>query len=93
VRLRRDGSRPETIAPQIDLMNADQNGATARRPLRVLLVEDSESDALLLVRALQRAGFEPSMREWTPPVTWHPLLSRPNGFDSGRPRHATIQRA
>ena len=29
------------------------------RPLRVLLVEDSEPDALLLKRALERGGFSP----------------------------------
>ena len=29
------------------------------KPLRVLIVEDSESDSLLLVRALRSAGFEP----------------------------------
>ncbi len=30
----------------------------ARRPLRVLLVEDSEPDAILLARALERGGFD-----------------------------------
>src|SRR5947207_1815836 len=29
-------------------------------PLRVLLVEDAENDALLVVRALSRAGYEPT---------------------------------
>jgi len=29
------------------------------KPIRVLIVEDSENDALLLVRELSRAGFEP----------------------------------
>ncbi|MBA3703541.1 MAG: two-component system response regulator, partial [Rubrobacteraceae bacterium] len=29
-------------------------------PLRVLLVEDSEDDALLLVRMLRRGGFDPT---------------------------------
>ena len=33
--------------------------ATERRPLRVLLVEDSENDALLLLRELRRGGYEP----------------------------------
>jgi hypothetical protein len=28
-------------------------------PLRVLLVEDSENDALLLLRELRRGGYEP----------------------------------
>jgi CheY-like chemotaxis protein len=40
-------------------MNTESNITTLRRPLRVLLVEDSEADALLLLRGLQRAGFEP----------------------------------
>ena len=29
------------------------------KPLRVLIVEDNEDDAAMLVRALQRGGFEP----------------------------------
>ena len=29
------------------------------KPLRVLIVEDSENDALLLLRELKRAGYEP----------------------------------
>src|SRR5580765_6199949 len=41
-------------------MNADANITRLQRPLRVLLVEDSETDALLLLRALQRAGFDPT---------------------------------
>src|SRR5262245_13287540 len=40
-------------------MNTDANISSLRRPLRVLLVEDSEADSLLLLRALQKAGFEP----------------------------------
>src|ERR1044071_6311567 len=32
------------------------------RPLRVLLVEDSEPDALLLTRALERGGFAPDTK-------------------------------
>jgi PAS domain S-box-containing protein len=30
-----------------------------RQPLRVLMVEDSEDDALLMIRALERGGFDP----------------------------------
>ena len=41
-------------------MNVDANITSLERPLRVLLVEDCETDALLLLRALQRAGFEPA---------------------------------
>ncbi|WP_143528401.1 PAS domain S-box protein [Rubrobacter xylanophilus] len=33
--------------------------ASDRRPLRVLLIEDSEDDVLLLLRELRRAGYEP----------------------------------
>ena len=30
------------------------------RPIRILLVEDAEDDAMLLVRELRRQGFEPA---------------------------------
>ena len=33
--------------------------ATTARTLRVLLVEDSENDAMLLLRELRRGGYEP----------------------------------
>jgi len=46
-------------AHSAECMNTESNITTLRRPLRVLLVEDSEADALLLLRALQRAGFDP----------------------------------
>jgi PAS domain S-box-containing protein len=35
-------------------------GAALGRPLRVLIVEDSKDDAVLLLRALRAGGFEPS---------------------------------
>ncbi|MDD4242386.1 MAG: response regulator, partial [Smithellaceae bacterium] len=31
-------------------------------PLRVLMVEDSEDDALLLLRALKKSGFDPGAK-------------------------------
>ena len=31
-----------------------------KQPLKVLIVEDSKSDALLLLRTLDKAGFEPA---------------------------------
>jgi DNA-binding NtrC family response regulator len=49
-------SVPSTVAR----LPASHEGAAASptaRPLRVLLVEDSEDDALLLLRHLGRAGF------------------------------------
>jgi PAS domain S-box-containing protein len=36
-----------------------RKATTGRRPLRVLIVEDSENDALLLLRELRRGGYEP----------------------------------
>jgi signal transduction histidine kinase len=38
-------------------MSATTKAAGSRRPLRVLMVEDSQADALLLTRALERGGF------------------------------------
>jgi signal transduction histidine kinase len=38
--------------------NSRAKGECKRRPLRVLMVEDSEPDALLLARALERGGFD-----------------------------------
>ena len=39
-------------------MVATPERRTLQKPLRVLLVEDSENDALLLLRELRRAGYE-----------------------------------
>lgn len=36
-----------------------QSGPPLRKPLRLLLIEDSEDDALLLLRELRRGGYEP----------------------------------
>lgn len=56
----------------------------ARRPLRVLMVEDSEDDGLLLLAALRRAGYEPdfirvdsaaAMREALHSRDWEIILS------------------
>src|SRR5215469_12410325 len=32
------------------------------RPLQILMVEDSEDDAILIARELRRAGYEPAIR-------------------------------
>ena len=40
-------------------MREARTRATAARTLRVLLVEDSENDAMLLLRELRRGGYEP----------------------------------
>ncbi|CAN5696438.1 hypothetical protein BH24ACT20_BH24ACT20_17910 [soil metagenome] len=34
----------------------------SERPLRVLLIEDSENDAMLLLRELRRGGYQPFCR-------------------------------
>jgi hypothetical protein len=44
--------------------------ATAARTLRVLVVEDSENDVMLLLRELRRAGMSPSTRGSTPRKAW-----------------------
>jgi signal transduction histidine kinase len=48
-----------SLEPAILPMSATENSSGApRRPLRVLMVEDSPPDAVLLTRALERGGFE-----------------------------------
>ena len=46
------------MAVNTDLGRGEAN-APVRVPLRVLIVEDSEDDALLLLRELERGGYEP----------------------------------
>ncbi len=42
---------------------------TSARPLRVLVVDDSDNDAFLLLRVLRKAGYEPvHERVWTAPM-------------------------
>lgn len=64
-------------------------------PVRVLIVEDSEDDALLILRQLRRGGFEPqmrrvdsaaSMRAALDTQTWQLIIADHNmpGFDSER---------
>ena len=40
-------------------IQSSNGAATKKRSLRVLMIEDSETDALLLEHALQRGGFDP----------------------------------
>jgi two-component system, cell cycle sensor histidine kinase and response regulator CckA len=49
-----------------------------KKPLRVLLVEDSEGDAALTIRALTRAGFDPAIERVDTRATMESAL------DSGR---------
>lgn len=73
--------------------SADHRAGSAPRELAVLMVEDSESDALLVLRALRRAGFAlrhrrveeaAEMRAALADETWDVVLSDFNlpGFDA-----------
>ncbi len=46
------------------------------RPLRVLIVEDSEDDALLLLRELRRSGYDPSFERVDTPHAMNSALDR-----------------
>jgi PAS domain S-box-containing protein len=50
------------------------------RPLRVLIVEDSENDALLLMRELKRGGYEPEYERVETPEAMEKALAVP-GWD------------
>ena len=75
--------------------------ATERRPLRVLLVEDSENDALLLLRELRRGGYEPlyervdtsdAMREAFAGSEWDVIISDYHLPRFGAPEALAISR-
>ncbi len=46
------------------------------RPLRVLLIEDSEDDAALILRQLQGAGYVPAVRRVETPAAMHHALQQ-----------------
>ena len=48
--------------------------------LRVLLVEDSEDDALLLVRMLRRGGYDPAWERVETPATMEAALDERVGI-------------
>ena len=48
------------------------------KPLRVLMVEDSEDDALLTILALEMGGFDPAYeRVENAEAMWKALLEKP----------------
>ncbi|HWX21408.1 MAG TPA: response regulator [Candidatus Binatia bacterium] len=58
-------------------MNATQKASSGpRRPLRVLLVEDSQADAILLARALERGGFAPTYERVDTAVAMETALNK-----------------
>jgi DNA-binding NtrC family response regulator len=60
------------------LVTPPHNGGN--RPLRVLIVEDSENDALLLMRELKRGGYEPEYERIETPEAMEKALAAP-GWD------------
>jgi PAS domain S-box-containing protein len=52
-----------------------------RAPLRVLIVEDSEDDALLLLRELRRGGYEPEYDRVDTPEAMEKALADPGSWD------------
>ncbi len=54
---------------------AGDRNATRSVPLRVLLVEDSENDAMLLLRELRRGGYEPQFERVDTPEEMERALS------------------
>lgn len=51
-----------TALPKLENGTLVETATPARKPLAVLIVEDSDSDAELLVRALRRIDFEPTVQ-------------------------------
>jgi signal transduction histidine kinase len=51
-------------------------GESSRRPLRVLIVEDSPPDATLLLRALERGGFDPQWQRVDSPESMEAALEK-----------------
>lgn len=49
--------------PPGPLADQDSTVATARRPLRVLMVEDNPDDVALILRLIRRGGYEPHWRQ------------------------------
>ncbi|MDQ4127910.1 MAG: PAS domain S-box protein [Actinomycetota bacterium] len=52
-----------------------RSGTASVRPLRVLLVEDSENDAMLLLRELRRGGYDPRFERVDTPEEMERTLS------------------
>ena len=62
-----------------DTVNQATESAPEKRPLRVLVVEDSEFDARMLVGLLRAGGFEPEFERWRPPVRCGRRLAKCRG--------------
>ncbi len=68
-------------APEYPTAPETRAGAQIRVPLRVLIVEDSEDDALLLLRELRRGGYQPTHERVDTPQAMQRALSRQEPWD------------
>jgi PAS domain S-box-containing protein len=66
------------VKAELGIDNAD---ALSRTPLRVLIVEDSKDDALLMLRELQRGGYEPTSERVDTPETMRRALAEGEPWD------------
>jgi PAS domain S-box-containing protein len=60
---------------------SDGTGVSPRVPLRVLIVEDSSDDALLLLRELERGGYEPAAERVDTPEAMRRALEQSKRWD------------
>ena len=76
---RDQGDRTATGEEGRTCLRPARRKATAAQTLRVLLVEDSENDAMLLLRELRRGGYEPLHERVHTPKAWRRLAHREAG--------------
>src|SRR2546427_2995142 len=63
----------------LDETSAPPRSQTMHVPLRVLIAEDSEDDARLLLRELQHAGYQPTHERVDTPAAMTSALDRHGG--------------
>src|SRR5690349_15781787 len=61
-RVRRLAGQPVTSDSVSDFGICEEDAAVMNNPLRILIIEDSEDDSLLLVRELTQGGYSPDYR-------------------------------
>ena len=63
------------------MVELGERSEPSRTPLRVLMVEDSEDDALLLLRELWRGGYEPEYQRVDTPEAMEKAFADPSSWD------------
>ena len=63
------------------MVELGERSESSRTPLRVLMVEDSEDDALLLLRELWRGGYEPEYQRVDTPEAMEKAFADPSSWD------------